>query len=88
MRIPAALVVLLVSVAVAALGRSRAAAGPLGRRQAYGRPISDWAGVSLLGLGAGLAVMTAGLPGVAWLLLAAVIALSFLTLKEVRPPNR
>lgn len=88
MRILPGVIVLIVAVAVAAVGRARASGGVLGRLEAYGRPMSDWAGVSLLGLGAGLAAMVAGLPGLAWLLMAAVLVESFMTLRAVPPGRR
>ena len=82
------LVVLIVTVVVAAAVRGRARAGILGRREAYGRPMSDWAGVTVLGLGAGLAALVAGVRWLAWLLMTAVLVESFVTLRSVRPKRQ
>ena len=84
----ATLLVVVLSVALAALARAKAAAGLLGRREAYGRPMSDWAAVSVLGLGLGLAALVAGAPGLGFLLLIAVLAESFATVRQVRPRRR
>ena len=80
------IVVLTVVLAMAA--RNKTAAGVLGKREAYGRPMSDWAGLSVLGLGFGLAALAAGLRGLAFLLLAAVLLMSYLTMSQVRPRRR
>jgi 4-amino-4-deoxy-L-arabinose transferase-like glycosyltransferase len=82
------LVVILLAVAAAALARAKTATGVLGKREAYGRPMSDWAGVTVLGLGLGLAALFAGLNGLAFLLLGAVLLLSYLTVSQVKPRRR
>jgi hypothetical protein len=84
------LVILLVVVlAVVAAAEARKRTRPLlGRHLAFGRPLSDWAAVSVLGLGLGLAALVAGLRPVAFLLLIAVLAESFATIQQVRPQRR
>jgi hypothetical protein len=82
------LVVLVVAVALAALARAKTATGVLGKREAYGRPMSDWAAVSVLGLGLGLAVLIAGYPNIAFLLLGAVLIESYMTVSQIRPRRR
>jgi flagellar biosynthesis component FlhA len=82
------LVVVVLALAVAGLVRAKTAAGLLGRRESYGRPMSDWAALSVLGLGLGLAALVAGAPNVAFLLLAAVLAESYATIRQVRPRRR
>jgi hypothetical protein len=79
------LVVLILAVVGAMAIRERARAGVLGRREAYGRPMSDWAGVTMFGVGAGLSALVAGIRWLAWMLIAAVVVESFLTLQSVRP---
>ncbi|MGH9037934.1 MAG: hypothetical protein ACRD0O_19425, partial [Acidimicrobiia bacterium] len=56
------LVVVILALFAAAETRKRTRP-VLGRRTAFGRPLSDWAAVSVLGLGLGLAALVAG-----WLL--------------------
>jgi hypothetical protein len=87
-RLALSLVVLMLVVAVAAALRTWARAGILGRREAYGRPMSDWAGVTALGIGAGLSALIAGVRWLAWILIGAVMAESVLTLRSVRPRRR
>ncbi len=84
------LVVLLVVVlALLAAAEARRRTRPiLGKRPAYGRPLSDWAGISVLGLGLGLATLIAGFRQLAFLLLIAVMIESFLTVSQVRTPRR
>jgi hypothetical protein len=82
------LVVVVLAVVAAALARAKTATGVLGKREAYGRPMSDWAGVSVLGLGLGLAALLAGLNGLAFLLLGAVLLESYLTVSQVKPRRR
>ena len=82
------LVVVVVAVALAGLVRTKTAVGLLGRREAYGRPMSDWAALSALGLGLGLAALVAGVPNLAFLLLVAVLVESFATMRQVRPRRR
>jgi hypothetical protein len=81
---------LLVAVlALAAAADARKRTRPvLGKRTAYGRPLSDWAAVSVLGLGLGMAALIAGLRSIAFLLLIAVMIESFATLAQVRPQRR
>ncbi len=88
MRLALSLVVLMLVVAVAAAVRTRAGAGILGRREAYGRPMSDWAGVTVLGIGAGVSALIAGVRWLAWILIGAVMVESFVTLRSVRPRRR
>ena len=82
------LVVIVLAVVAAAAARQKTATGVLGKREAYGRPMSDWAGVSVFGLGLGLAALVAGLDGLAFLLLAAVLLESYLTVSQVKPRRR
>jgi hypothetical protein len=82
------LVVVVLAVVAAALARTRTATGVLGKREAYGRPMSDWAGLSVLGLGLGLAALVAGLNALAFLLLGAVLLESYLTVSQVKPRRR
>jgi len=82
------LVVVVLAVAMAGLVRARTAAGLLGRREAFGRPMSDWAALSALGLGLGVAALVAGVPGLAFVLLAAVLVESYATVSQVRPRRR
>ena len=82
------LVVIVLAVAAAAIVRQKLAGGILGKREAYGRPMSDWAGVSVLGLGSGLAALVAGLDKLAFLLLGAVLLESYLTVSQVKPRRR
>jgi hypothetical protein len=82
------LLVVVLAVAAAAFARQKTAAGVLGQREAYGRPLSDWAGVSVLGLGLGLAALVAGLNFLAFLLLGAVLFESYLTVSQVKPRRR
>jgi hypothetical protein len=79
------LVVLMLAVVSAMAIRERARPGILGRREAYGRPMSDWAGITAFGVGAGLSALVAGVRWLAWLLIAAVLVESFATLRSVRP---
>jgi hypothetical protein len=80
---------LIAGLAVAAAADARRRTRPvLGRREAYGRPMSDWAAVSVLGLGLGMAALIAGLRSIAFLLLIAVMIESFATLSQIRPPRR
>jgi hypothetical protein len=81
-------VVVVLAVAVAGSVRAKTAAGLLGRRESYGRPMSDWAALSVLGLGLGLAALVAGAPGLAFLLLAAVLVESYATVSRIRPRRR
>lgn len=78
------LVVVILALVAAAETRKRTRP-VLGKRTVYGRPLSDWAAVSVLGLGLGLAALVAGLRSVAFLLLIAVMVESFATLSQVRP---
>ena len=87
-RLALSLVVLMVVIAIAAAVRSRARAGILGRREAYGRAMSDWAGVTVLGIGAGLSALIAGVRWLAWILIGAVMVESVVTLRSVRPKRR
>ena len=80
--------VVVLAVAMAGLVRARTAAGLLGRREAFGRPMSDWAALSALGLGLGVAALVAGVPGLAFVLLAAVLVESYATVSQVRPRRR
>ena len=82
------LVIVLLALVAAALVRAKTAAGVLGKREAYGRPMSDWAAVSVLGLGLGLAALVAGLNTLAFLLLGAVLLESYLTVSQVKPRRR
>ena len=82
------LMVVVLAVAMAGLVRARTAAGLLGRREAFGRPMSDWAALSALGLGLGVAALVAGVPGLAFVLLAAVLVESYATVSQVRPRRR
>ena len=82
------LVVVLLAVAVAALVRVKTATGVLGKREAYGQPMNDWAALSVLGLGLGLASLVAGLKILAFLLLGAVLLESYMTVSHVRPRRR
>ena len=82
------LVVVVLAVALAGLVRAKTAGGLLGRREAYGRPMSDWAALSVLGLGLGLAALVAGVPGLAFLLVAGVLVESYATIRQVRPRRR
>jgi hypothetical protein len=84
----AVLVVLALTVAVAAGVRSRMGSGILGYRYAYGRPLSDWAGLTAFGLGAGLAALVAGLPWLSRFFLIASLVESIIVLRAVRPPRR
>ncbi|MGH8973627.1 MAG: hypothetical protein ACRD0C_10550 [Acidimicrobiia bacterium] len=84
----ASLIVVLISAALAALVRARTATGVLGKREAYGRPMSDWAAVSVFGLGLGLAVLAAGYSSVAFLILGAVLIESYVTVSQIRPRRR
>jgi hypothetical protein len=88
MRAVVTLVVLALTVAAASAVRIRSSSGILGRRQAYGYPMSDWAGLTVLGIGAGLAALVAGLRWLAWLLVLAVLVESFATLRSIRPKRR
>ncbi|MGH8993947.1 MAG: hypothetical protein ACRDZ7_20750 [Acidimicrobiia bacterium] len=81
-------IIMLAAVAVAALARQKLASGVLGKREAYGRPMSDWAGASLLGLGLGLALLVAGLNALAFLTLGGVLFMSYLTVSQVKPRRR
>ncbi|HEY3239366.1 MAG TPA: hypothetical protein VGL92_07380 [Acidimicrobiia bacterium] len=82
-------VLLVVALALVAAAEARKRTRPvLGRRMAYGRPLSDWAAVSVLGLGLGLAALVAGLRSIAFLLLIAVLVESFATLQQFRPQRR
>jgi 4-amino-4-deoxy-L-arabinose transferase-like glycosyltransferase len=82
------LVVIIIAVALAALARAKTATGVLGKREAYGRPMSDWAGLSVLGLGLGLAALVAGYPSLGFLLLGAVLIESYATVSQIRPRRR
>lgn len=82
------LVVIVLAAVVAALARQKLASGILGKREAYARPLSDWAGVCILGLGLGLAFLVAGLNALAFLLLGAVLFLSYMTVSQVKPRRR
>ncbi len=82
------LVVIVLAVVAAAAARQKTATGILGKREAYGRPMSDWAGVSVFGLGLGLAALVAGLNTLAFLLLGAVLLESYLTVSQVKPRRR
>lgn len=82
------LVVVVLAVTLAGLVRAKTAASLLGRREAYGRPMNDWAALSVLGLGLGLAALAAGVPSLAFLLLAAVLVESYATISQVRPRRR
>ena len=82
------LMVVVLAVAMAGLVRAKTAAGLLGRREAFGRPMSDWAALSALGLGLGVAALVAGVPGLAFVLLAAVLVESYATVSQVRPRRR
>ncbi len=82
------LVVILLAVVLAALVRAKTAAGVLGKREAYGRPMSDWAAVSVFGLGLGLAVLIAGYPNLGFLVLGAVLIESYATVSQIRPRRR
>ncbi len=87
-RLLVSLVMLILAVAAAAETRNRAQFGVLGRRQAYGRPMSDWAGLTVLGVGAGFAALVAGVRWLAWSLIAAVLVQSWITVRAVRPKRR
>jgi len=50
--------------------------------------MSDWAALSVLGLGLGLAALVAGVPSLAFLLLVAVLVESYVTISQVRPRRR
>src|SRR5256885_14475384 len=67
------LMVVVLAVAMAGLVRAKTAAGLLGRREALGPPLSDWAAPSPPRLGLGGAGPVARVPGPALLLLAAVL---------------
>jgi hypothetical protein len=47
--------------------------------------MSDWAGLTLLGIGAGLSALIAGAQSLAWILIGAVLVESLVTLRSVRP---
>ncbi len=80
--------VAVIALALAAVARQWAASGVLGRREAYGRPMSDWAGLSVLGLGLGFAALVAGVKLLAYLLLGGVLFMSYLTISQVKPRRR
>ncbi|MGH9043157.1 MAG: hypothetical protein ACRDZ3_23345 [Acidimicrobiia bacterium] len=82
------LIVIIVAAALAALARTKAASGILGKREAYGRPMSDWAAVSVFGLGLGFAALVAGINALAFLLLGGVLFLSYMTVSQVKPRRR
>ncbi|MDQ3947118.1 MAG: hypothetical protein M3357_18555 [Actinomycetota bacterium] len=81
------LLVVVLALAAAAMTRTRTRP-VLGRRTAYGRPLSDWAAVSVLGLGLGLAALIAGFRTLAFLLLIAVLIESYATVSQVRFQRR
>jgi hypothetical protein len=87
-RLLVSFLLLILALAAAAEIRNRSQSGVLGRRQAYGRPMSDWAGLTAFGVGAGFAALVAGVRWLAWLLIAAVLAQSWITLRAVRPKRR
>lgn len=80
---------MVVILALVAAAETRKRTRPvLGKRSVYGRPLSDWAAVSVLGLGLGLAALLAGFRSLAFLLLIAVMIESFLTVSQVRFQRR
>ena len=80
---------LVIILALVAAAETRKRTRPvLGKRIVYGRPLSDWAAVSVLGLGLGVAALVAGLRSIAFLLLIAVMIESFVTVSQVRPQRR
>lgn len=85
---PLVVLVVVVLALVAAAEVRRRTRPILGKRTAYGRPLNDWAGVSVLGLGLGLAALISGVRQLAFLLLIAVMIESFLTVSQVRPQRR
>lgn len=84
MRPAVSLLVLILAVAAAAGVRRKLGSGVVGRREAYGRPLSDWAGLTVLALGAGVAAFAAGVDWLAWVLLYATLLGSFVVLRRVR----
>lgn len=84
MRPAVILLVVILAVAAAAGVRRKLGSGVLGRRQAYGRPLSDWAGLTALELGAGVAAFVAGVAWLAWFLFTAALLESFVVLRGVR----
>lgn len=83
--VPLVVVILALFAAAEARRRTRPV---LGKRTAFGRPLNDWAAVSVLGLGLGVAALAAGYRSLAFLLLIAVMIESFATVSQVRPQRR
>lgn len=82
------LVVIVLAAVLATLARQKLTGGILGKREAYGRPMSDWAGVSILGLGLGFGFLLAGSSALAFLMLGAVLFVSYMTVSQVKPRRR